>query len=278
MKLLAVLRKKIAEEQCSVAKRFAGQLGFKSHYDNKTVITRTNGKDTWKWLKANKELLLDSFPKEHTKKLRSLETVGPETPVSDILVVFKQILRSPGIRARMISRKAYSWCTERKRQNYTLEYKIISESGKISDGSRPVGTSSVDQTSLETKPTVKPEVIVIDDDETDEEVQEELPLAPPHETPEVLETQPEEAVATENRHETPHPPTPTPTVVTMSVDEKLAPPEAPEESVAQPVVPNTVVPSTETVPSTVVPTTVVPSTMVPDEKVVDDMEIDDLEL
>jgi len=272
MKLLAVLRKKIAEEQCSVAKRFAGQLGFKSHYDNKTVITRTNGKDTWKWLKANKELLLDSFPKEHTKKLRSLETMGPETPVSDILVVFKQILRSPGIRARMISRKAYSWCTERKRQNYTLEYKIISESGKISDGSRPVGTSSVDQTSLETKPTVKPEVIVIDDDETDEEVQEELPLAPPHETPEVLETQPEEAVATENRHETPHPPTPTPTVVTMSVDEKLAPPEAPEEEIVQEI------PQVPQVPQPVVPNTVVPSTEVPSTMVPDEMEIDDLEL
>ena len=106
-------------------------------------MTRDHGKDAWKWLIKNKQLLLDSFPKEHTKKLRSLEVINEETDVADIIVCFKQVLRSPCIRARMISRKRYEWNTVRKRQNYVLEYKIISNE-------KTSGESNVDKVCAET--------------------------------------------------------------------------------------------------------------------------------
>ena len=161
MKLLAVLRKKVALEQADIAKRFSHCLGFRHHHDNKTVVTRDHGKDAWKWLIKNKQLLLDSFPKEHTKKLRSLEVINEETDVADIIVCFKQVLRSPCIRARMISRKRYEWNTVRKRQNYVLEYKIISNE-------KTSGESNVDKVCAETNestntvPTAPPATELMD--------------------------------------------------------------------------------------------------------------------
>ena len=124
MKLLQALRLQIAEEQTKIANVFAKQVGFNSIHDSHTVIEREHAKHAWKWLVNNKQLLLDSFPKENVKKLLMVDTVDANTDLSEILVIFKQILRSQ--KARLISRKRYDWNVEQRRQSYTLEYRIIS--------------------------------------------------------------------------------------------------------------------------------------------------------
>ena len=53
-----------------------------------------------------------------------LDTIDADTDLGEILVIFKQILRSQ--KARLISRKRYDWNVEQRRQSYTLEYRIIS--------------------------------------------------------------------------------------------------------------------------------------------------------
>lgn len=124
MKLLQALRQQIAQEQTKTANVFAKQVGFKSIHDSHTVIEREDAKHAWKWLVNNKQLLLDSFPKENVKKLLMLDNLDADTDLGDILVIFKQILRSQ--KARLISRKRYDWNVEQRRQSYTLEYRIIS--------------------------------------------------------------------------------------------------------------------------------------------------------
>lgn len=124
MKLLQALRQQICAEQTKVANIFAKEVGFNSIHDSSTVIEREDAKHAWKWLVENKQLLLDSFPKENVKKLLMLDTIDAETDLGDILIIFKQILRSQ--KARLISRKRYDWNVEQRRQNYTLEYRIIS--------------------------------------------------------------------------------------------------------------------------------------------------------
>lgn len=124
MKLLQALRQQIALEQTKVANLFAKQVGFNSIHDSSTVIEREHAKNAWKWLLQNKQLLLDSFPKENVKKLMMLDTIDADTDLGEILVIFKQILRSQ--KARLISRKRYDWNVEQRRQSYTLEYRIIS--------------------------------------------------------------------------------------------------------------------------------------------------------
>lgn len=124
MKLLQALRQQIALEQTKVANLFAKQVGFNSIHDSSTVIEREHAKHAWKWLVQNKQLLLDSFPKENVKKLMMLDSIDAETDLGEILVIFKQILRSQ--KARLISRKRYDWNVEQRRQSYTLEYRIIS--------------------------------------------------------------------------------------------------------------------------------------------------------
>lgn len=124
MKLLQSLRRAIYEEQSKIADTFAKQVGFKSRYDSVTVIEREHAKEAWKWLVQNKQLLLDSFPKENVKKLLMLDSIDADTDLSEVLVIFKQILRSQ--KARLISRKRYDWNVEQRRQSYTLEYRIIS--------------------------------------------------------------------------------------------------------------------------------------------------------
>lgn len=124
MKLLQALRQQIALEQTKVANLFAKQVGFNSIHDSSTVIEREHAKHAWKWLVQNKQLLLDSFPKENVKKLMMLDTIDAETDLGEVLVIFKQILRSQ--KARLISRKRYDWNVEQRRQSYTLEYRIIS--------------------------------------------------------------------------------------------------------------------------------------------------------
>lgn len=124
MKLLQALRQQIALEQTKVANLFAKQVGFNSIHDSSTVIEREHAKHAWKWLVQNKQLLLDSFPKENVKKLMMIDTIDAELDLGEVLVIFKQILRSQ--KARLISRKRYDWNVEQRRQSYTLEYRIIS--------------------------------------------------------------------------------------------------------------------------------------------------------
>ena len=124
MKLLQALRQQIALEQTKVANLFAKQVGFNSIHDSSTVIEREHAKHAWKWLVQNKQLLLDSFPKENVKKLMMLDTIDAKLDLGEVLVIFKQILRSQ--KARLISRKRYDWNVEQRRQSYTLEYRIIS--------------------------------------------------------------------------------------------------------------------------------------------------------
>ena len=151
MKLLAILRAKINEEQRKTSTVFAKQLGFKGLDDTTTVIERSNTKGVWKWIAANKQLLIDSYPKEMTKKLRSIE-INEQTLPSDILVVFKQVLRAH--RSRLISRKDYSWSSNLKRQKYTLQYKILSDK-KVSN-TTVQDTSVVSQPQIEQKDTLNP--------------------------------------------------------------------------------------------------------------------------
>ena len=124
MKLLQALREKIYEEQAKIADMFAKAVGFNGIHDTNTVIERKNAEHAWKFLVQNKQLLIDSFPKENIKKLTLLPTIDKETDLGDILVIFKQILRSQ--KARLISRKRYDWNVEQRRQSYSLEYRIIS--------------------------------------------------------------------------------------------------------------------------------------------------------
>lgn len=124
MKLLEALRQQIAQEQTKIANVLAKQVGFNSIHDSHTVIEREHAKHAWKWLVNNKQLLLDSFPKENVKKLLMLDTIDANTDLGEVLVIFKQILRSQ--KARLISRKRYDWNVEQRRQSYTLEYRIIS--------------------------------------------------------------------------------------------------------------------------------------------------------
>ena len=123
MKLLNRLRQKIAEEQQKTANLFAKAIGFNSIHDSTTVIEKKDAEHAWKFVKQNRQLLMDSFPKENVKKLLTMDEVSADTDVSEILVVFKQILRAQ--RCRMISRKRYDWDTQSRRQKYELEYRII---------------------------------------------------------------------------------------------------------------------------------------------------------
>ena len=124
MKLLQALREKIYEEQAKIADMFAKSVGFNGIHDTNTVIERKNAEHAWKFIVQNKQLLIDSFPKENIKKLSVLPTIDKDTDLGDILVIFKQILRSQ--KARLISRKNYAWNVEQRRQSYSLEYRIIS--------------------------------------------------------------------------------------------------------------------------------------------------------
>ena len=124
MKLLESLRQKVYEEQAKIADTFAKAVGFNGIHDTNTVIERKNAQHAWKFIVQNKQLLIDSFPKENIKKLAILTTIDKDTDLGDILVIFKQILRSQ--KARLISRKRYDWNVEQRRQSYSLEYRIIS--------------------------------------------------------------------------------------------------------------------------------------------------------
>ena len=124
MKLLESLRQKVYEEQAKIADTFAKAVGFNGIHDTNTVIERKNAQHAWKFIVQNKQLLIDSFPKENIKKLSLLPTIDKDTDLGDILVIFKQILRSQ--KARLISRKRYDWNVEQRRQSYSLEYRIIS--------------------------------------------------------------------------------------------------------------------------------------------------------
>ena len=149
MKLLNRLRQKIAEEQQKTANLFAKAIGFNSIHDSTTVIEKKDAEHAWKFVKQNRQLLMDSFPKENVKKLLTMDEVSADTDVSEILIVFKQILRAQ--RCRMISRKRYDWCTVARRQKYELEYRIIS--------STPDPTPTTNNTPTPTPPVPKETVL-----------------------------------------------------------------------------------------------------------------------
>lgn len=214
MKLLAILRAKINEEQRKTSTLFAKQLGFKSLDDTTTVIERTNTKGVWKWIAQNKQLLIDSYPKEMTKKLRSIE-INEQTLPSDILVVFKQVLRAH--RSRLISRKDYSWSSNLKRQKYTLQYKILSEK-KVSN--TPVSdTAVVSNPQIEHKPTGNPPT---------EHPVKPVPKPPPpspQQTPQHTTTPVQTSPTHEQPQQTPPNPSPTdpnpPSPVTTVIDSPI---------------------------------------------------------
>ena len=124
MKLLQSLRKAIYEEQGRISDKFAKAVGFNGTHDGHTVIDRDSAKNAWKFIVKHRQILIDSFPKENIKKLSTLADITKDTDVADILIIFKQILRSQ--KARLISRKNYAWNVEQRRQSYSLEYRIIS--------------------------------------------------------------------------------------------------------------------------------------------------------
>lgn len=250
MKLLAILRKKIGEEQKTIACDFANQLGFKSHCDSKTVIERdcSGVKGAYDWIKRNKEKILDSFPKENCKKLSSLESIGPETSPNDVLIIFKQILRAPSIRARMISRKRYDWIKADKRQAYTLEYRIITEHQQPSNVVSKVQNTPIHNTQVQntqhSKPSPPP------------------PQNSPVQQPQVHTTQP--------------PPEPPQTQLPQ-----VQPPQTQQPQVPLKQVPDTQIhddSQTKTEPATNTNTnnTDVPTTQVPNAQVLDDELLDDL--
>ena len=72
-----------------------------------------------------------------------LDTIDANTDLGNVLVIFKQILRSQ--KARLISRKRYDWNVEQRRQSYTIEYRIISATPDPTP-TRPTPTSSTLQT------------------------------------------------------------------------------------------------------------------------------------
>jgi len=203
MKLLNRLRQKIAEEQQKTANLFAKAIGFNSIHDSTTVIEKKDAEHAWKFVKQNRQLLMDSFPKENVKKLLTMDEVSAETDVSDILIVFKQILRAQ--RCRMISRKRYDWCTVARRQKYELEYRIIS--------STPDPTPTTTNTNTSSTPVPKEPVSTTQTTETTTtNTNTSTTEVPSVEVPNVIDT--------------------TPPVVTISAKRKLSPtPELVEQPV-----------------------------------------------
>ena len=173
MKLLQALRQQIAAEQTKVANLFAKQVGFNSIHDSSTVIEREHAKHAWKWLVQNKQLLLDSFPKENVKKLIMLDTIDANTDLGEVLIIFKQILRSQ--KARLISRKRYDWNVEQRRQSYTLEYRIISATPDPPH-TRPTPTRPTPQTNKTTESNTETSDIKISDVKVSSDI-EEIPQA-----------------------------------------------------------------------------------------------------
>ena len=153
MKLLQALREQIAIEQMKVANMFAKEVGFKSANDTSTVIEKNNAKNAWKWLVKNKQLLLDSFPKENVKKLILVDKLDAETDLGVILIIFKQILRSQ--KARLISRKRYDWNPTQRRQSYCLEYRIISATPDITGNDSPINGNKLKSTESSQESTKK---------------------------------------------------------------------------------------------------------------------------
>ena len=177
MKLLHALRQQIAAEQTKVANLFAKQVGFNSIHDSHTVIEREHAKHAWKWLVQNKQLLLDSFPKENVKKLIMLDTIDANTDLGNVLVIFKQILRSQ--KARLISRKRYDWNVEQRRQSYTIEYRIISATPDPTP-TRPTPTSSTLQTHQTNQNKPNTSIVLVSNvkvSSNDQQIPSEIPTA-----------------------------------------------------------------------------------------------------
>ena len=102
-----------------------------------------------------------------------LKDINAETDPGEILIIFKQILRSQ--KARLISRKRYDWNTTERRQSYTLEYRIISATPDPKPP-QPTPTLSVPQTSNTETSTPKTQDTNISDTKVSNTV-EQLPQA-----------------------------------------------------------------------------------------------------
>ena len=200
MKLLNRLRQKIAEEQQKTANLFAKAIGFNSIHDSTTVIEKKDAQHAWKFVKQNRQLLMDSFPKENVKKLLTMDEVSADTDVSEILVVFKQILRAQ--RCRMISRKRYDWDTQSRRQKYELEYRIIFSKPDPIPTTSNTPTPDVPKPKEPVSTTQSPETVPIESNTSTTEV-------------------PDVKVSTTTEH--------TVDVVTMSAKRKLSPTPEPVE-------------------------------------------------
>lgn len=126
MKYLARIKQQIKKEQTDLANGFAKLIGYQSISDEKSIVEREQcGREVRKFLKEKFEVIMDLYPKEYTKKLRSIIKDIDTVDNNDIFICFKQVLRN--FRARLISKKRYEWQPLAKRQTYVLEYKIICE-------------------------------------------------------------------------------------------------------------------------------------------------------
>ena len=123
MRLVDKIRQRLYQEQVKLTDSLAEIIGFKSSTDTESIIDKDTIPDKAKqWLIDQKETLIESFPRENTAKLRATNDMANIDQYA-VLVMFKQLLRAQN--SRLVSRKIYNWSTSLKRQQYSLEYRIL---------------------------------------------------------------------------------------------------------------------------------------------------------
>ena len=123
MRLVDKIRARLVQEQVKLTDRLAQIIGFTKSTDTESIIDKEKIPDKAReWLLNQKETLIESFPRENTAKLRATNDMANIDQYA-VLVMFKQLLRAQN--SRLVSRKIYNWSTSLKKQQYTLEYRIL---------------------------------------------------------------------------------------------------------------------------------------------------------
>ena len=123
MRLVDKIRARLVQEQVKLTDRLAQIIGFTKSTDTDSIIDKEKIPDKAReWLLNQKETLIESFPRENTAKLRATNDMANIDQYA-VLVMFKQLLRAQN--SRLVSRKIYNWSTSLKKQQYTLEYRIL---------------------------------------------------------------------------------------------------------------------------------------------------------
>lgn len=123
MRLVDKIRQRLVQEQVKLTDRLAQIIGFTKSTDTESIIDKERIPDKAReWLLNQKETLIESFPRENTAKLRATNDMANIDQYA-VLVMFKQLLRAQN--SRLVSRKIYNWSTSLKKQQYTLEYRIL---------------------------------------------------------------------------------------------------------------------------------------------------------